>query len=101
MKRKLLFFLSAFLISAYGFAQAVANPVNDLTQCGNSVFDLTATANAALGNQSPNQFTVSWYVTLMDAGNDVNPITNPNAFYGTNEEVVWLRVTNMATQNST
>ncbi|NUY81538.1 T9SS type A sorting domain-containing protein [Flavobacterium sp. MAH-1] len=98
MKRKLLLFLAAFLISDYSFAQAVANPVSDLTQCGNTIFDLTVTANAALGNQSPNQFTVSWYMTMMDADNDVNPIANPNAFYGTNEEVVWLRVTNMTTQ---
>jgi uncharacterized repeat protein (TIGR01451 family) len=97
MKKTLLFLAFFVMVGINGFAQqAVANPVPDIVQCNNEVFDLTVQAPIALANQSPNEFEVTYFLSYEDAENNTNAIANPQAFIittGNIEQALYLRVT--------
>jgi hypothetical protein len=97
MKKKLLFMALLAMLSLETYAQAVAYPVNDISQCNWEVFDLTVQIPVVLGNQDPENFTVSFFTLASDAENNVNPITTPTNFYYADEgqlTPVYIRVTN-------
>ncbi len=77
-KKLLLVLLCAFSVCA--FSQATAYQPANLSQCGVEVFDLTSQNVVILGNQSPAQFTVSYFLSQADADNNVGSISNPAAF---------------------
>lgn len=100
MKKKLLFLGLLMLFCLKGMAQAEAYPVPDINQCNYEVFDLTVQTPITLANQSPAEYTVTYYLSWEDAENNVNPIANPQAFMittGNIEQALYIRVTNTAT----
>jgi|GEM_PF-1298151 len=94
MAKNLLFLIASLLFGAMTFGQATAYPPGDLVQCGSEVFNLTATAAQALGNQSPATHSVSWHLTMSDAQTGLNPISAPTVFIGLNGQTIYVRVRN-------
>ncbi len=94
---KKLFLLAIVLLSAInGFSQAEAYEAPDMHQCGNEVFDLTVQTPIILGNQDPENFTVTFYTTQADASDGTNAIANAIAFVGQQQQTIFARVTNNA-----
>ncbi|WP_299889374.1 T9SS type B sorting domain-containing protein [uncultured Lacinutrix sp.] len=61
---------------------------------GFEIFDITSVANDVL--QGATNVTVTYHLTIEDANNNVNPITNPTAFQNTEAElqIVYIRISN-------
>ena len=82
-----------------------ANPPPNLQTCddnndGFSSFDLTLNDAVILGSQNPNDFSVTYYVSLLDADSDSNAIVNPNSFFNiSNPQTIFVRVTENSTGN--
>lgn len=75
----------------------INTPVPNLTVYENpsdgvAVFNLNA-QNNYISNGSPS-VVVTYYTTLSDALNQVNPIANSSAFTGTNSQVIWVNAQN-------
>jgi len=99
MKNKLLFIAMFAMFCINSFAQATAYEVPDLTYCGNDpFFDLTVQTPVVLGNQSPDDFVVTYYHTEANAQAGASAISNPSAVYvpSSNEEI-FIRVENATT----
>jgi gliding motility-associated-like protein len=79
----------------------IANQPNDLMACDDDFdgileFDLTQQNSTILGNQSPNEFSISYYNSETNAINDIQPInTNYVAF---NNETIFVRLENNITR---
>ncbi len=99
MKQKLLLLAFVLFSTLQGFSQATAYPVSDISQCGNEVFDLTVAEPQALGNQSPADYSVAYYLSLQDAENNSDPLANPASYVPTwgGNETIYVRVTNLST----
>lgn len=97
MIKKLLLLLVFSIFATTGYSQVTANPVPDLFQCQNEVFDLTTQIPITLGSQNPSLFGVEFYMTATDAQNGVNPIPNPSFFVAQMNQVVFIRVENLST----
>lgn len=75
------------------------NPVTPSTTCDNDLdgfnsFDLTSREADIVGSR-PFNSTLSWHTSVVDAENDVNPITNDSSFTNTsNPQTVYLRFYN-------
>ena len=91
--------------TTYAF-QLVVNPLpiaiqpQDLESCdddfdGYYEFDLSQQNAAILGNQNPNNFTVSYHNTLASAENGTNDL--PLNYAATDQEIIYARVENNAT----
>lgn len=82
-----------------------ANPPPHFQTCddnndGFSSFDLTLNDAIILGSQNPNDFSVTYYVSLQDADSDSNAIVNPNSFFNiSNPQTIFVRVTENSTGN--
>ncbi|OYQ37549.1 hypothetical protein CHU92_08145 [Flavobacterium cyanobacteriorum] len=97
MKLKLFFLFLLCMMKPGSYAQAVVNPVPDLEQCGNDVFDLTVQVPQLLGSQDPDEFTVDFYTTEASAVAGTPAIANPQAFVAPGEEtVIYARVSSLA-----
>lgn len=79
----------------------IINNVNDLNiqACifpGESVvFDLTENSELALGNQNPDEFLVSYFISEDEAQNNLNAIGNPSNYDNlSNPQTIWLRLEN-------
>lgn len=97
MKKNLLLLAGLCFLSFNGYSQAEAYPVPDISQCGYEIFDLTANTSIALGNQDPDNFTVSYFHTEQDANDNMNMIQNPVTYVPNIwTDIVWYRVTNNA-----
>lgn len=94
MKKKLLFLAIILLTTLKGFSQAEAYSAPDINQCGNEVFDLTVQTPIILGNQNPEEFTVTYYTSQADAASGTNPIANPTAFVSPQQQLIFARVDN-------
>ncbi|WNH13142.1 T9SS type A sorting domain-containing protein [Thalassobellus suaedae] len=56
---------------------AVANPISDVYVCDSiDSFDLTSLDNTVLGNQNPNDFTISYYLSNANAEDKTNVLSN-------------------------
>lgn len=93
MKKKLLFSVFILFCCIRSFGQAQAFQPGDLIQCSNEVFNLTLQTPVILGNQSPNEFTVNYFLSTTDAETGNNPISNPWQFVAPESIVVFARVT--------
>jgi len=94
MKKKLLFLAIVLLSVLKGFAQAEAYQAPDIHQCGNEVFNLSVQTPIILGNQSPDEFTVTYHLSEADAEAGVNPVADPNFYVSPPSKVLFARVTN-------
>jgi uncharacterized repeat protein (TIGR01451 family) len=94
MKSKLLFLAFILLTTVKGFSQAEAYEAPNINQCGNEVFNLTVQTPIILGNQDPENFTVTYYLTLASATAGTNPIANPTAFVSPQQQVIFAKVVN-------
>jgi hypothetical protein len=99
MKQKLLTFV-LFLITATATAQVQAYPVPDLTFCqvpGQGIaVDLTTQIPIVLGAQDPQMYDVTFHLSMAAAQNGASAITNPTAFFATNGQVIYIRVSEIA-----
>lgn len=75
---------------------AIVNP-EDLTS-SNLVFDLTQNVPVMLNGQNNSNYNVTFYATLADAESQINPILNPNNYYGSDGQMIYASVTNLASQ---
>jgi len=96
MKHKLLLAACALLFSAGCMAQTQANDIDDFTTCSWSGLDLTYYNEFILGSQSPQNFTVGYFETLVDAQTNVNAIVNANNYMPIATTTIYARVTNSA-----
>ncbi|RYY88778.1 MAG: T9SS type B sorting domain-containing protein [Chitinophagaceae bacterium] len=84
------------IIVEYYAPVAPATP-NDLYVCSslpNAIFDLTQN-NSVLLAPLGTGYTASYYLTFADASNEVNAISNPNAYTNvTNPQTIYVRVEN-------
>ncbi|WP_452223141.1 T9SS type A sorting domain-containing protein [Lacinutrix chionoecetis] len=103
MKKQLLFFF-AILFSVYNFAQGINQPspfevCDDATQDGIESFDLTIKNAEILGTLNPNNHTVLYYLTQMDADTNTNPL--PNIYTNiSNPQTIFVRVEELSTGNA-
>jgi len=98
MKKKLLFIAMLAMFCINSFAQATAYEVPDLSVCNaTAVFDLTVQTPIALGNQSPTDYSVTYYYSEANAQAGTNVITNPAAYYSTTDSEIFIRVENIST----
>ncbi|WP_431135043.1 T9SS type A sorting domain-containing protein [Psychroserpens mesophilus] len=102
MKVKLLLPLLAFLFSVLTHAQIGVNPPIDLYACDNfngfANFDLNQNDAIVLGGLSPNEYTVSYHMTQIDAETNTNALISPFS-NTTNPQLIFVRVAEMATGN--
>jgi len=75
----------------------VANTPNNMEDCDDDFdgileFDLTTQNAAILGNQNPNNFTVSYHGSTADAETGSNPL--PGNYFAFNGEIIYARVEN-------
>ena len=89
MKKTLLCFL--FLFTNLFYAQ-----ITNIEHCaGDSNFDLTIRKTELLGNLNPAETTISYHLTLEDANNNLNAISNPSAYISTeNSKTIYARIDN-------
>ena len=101
MKTKLLsltFFLFFFI---FGTQAQVELTACDTDFNGFETFDLTTVIPALLGNENPEDYSVTFYLSETNAIADINPITNPTSFLNTsNPQVIWISFTNNLTQET-
>ncbi|PHS64857.1 MAG: hypothetical protein COB12_07200 [Flavobacterium sp.] len=77
--------------------------LDDLVACdsdgdGVELFDLTLQDAAIYGSQDPNDFTLGYYETLLDAQTGINAIATPTAYPNTgNPQTIWVRLENDTT----
>jgi len=100
MKKLLLLFLMMLNINA--IAQT-ANPAT-LTICdddndGLAMFDLTEADAQVLESQSPNDYAVSYYNTMVDADTAMNQLSSPYVNTSPYNETLFSRVEDLATGN--
>jgi hypothetical protein len=88
MKKKLLILFASACFGFAGYAQTTAYDAPDIFQCQSEVFDLTVQNNIILGNQDPDNFTVTYFETEEDAVNNTNAITNPTFYITPGNQVV-------------
>jgi gliding motility-associated-like protein len=74
-----------------------AYTANDMFACASNAstehFDLTTQNASILGSQSPSEYTISYFTSLIDAQNNTNPIANSASFHPTmNVQTVFVRL---------
>ena len=75
------------------FSAAVDNETAcDIDGDGVEVFDLTKKTIEILGDQDPDIYQVTYYLTQADARSLLNPIENPKAYEVSTEETLYVRV---------
>lgn len=102
MKVKLLFPLFVFFVSLFTFSQTINQPT-DLLACddnndGVAEFDLESQTLPILGNLSLSDYEVTYYETLQDAQNNVNPLISPYSNV-VNPQVIYARAEELSTGN--
>ncbi len=92
MKKLLLLLL---LTTTFNFFGQTISPLSN--GCFGNPFDLTSKNPELLNGQSPNDFTITFYLTLSDATLLLNPTANPNSFVGANNQTIFVNVLNNLT----
>ena len=74
----------------------------DLVNCDSaaSIFDLTENDTLILGSQNPNEFNISYHLSIQDAENDLNPIINNLTNFPTSDPntTIYIRVEDAITE---
>ena len=97
MKKKLSFLIVVIFCCINSFAQTQAYPAPNITQCSNEIFDLTQQTPIILGNQDPQFFVVTYFISAADAENNVNPIVNPHQFISNGQQqTIFARVDSLS-----
>ena len=92
MKKTLLCLL--FLFTNCFYAQI--NPIEHCT--GDTSFDLTSQKTLLIGNLNPAETTVSYYVSLADATNNLNAIASPTSYVSSAaSKTIYARIDNKGT----
>ncbi|MEL1243209.1 T9SS type B sorting domain-containing protein [Flavobacterium sp. DGU11] len=94
--------ITSFIIRADPAPEA--NSPADQQMCdndnnGSEIFDLTSLDGDALAGQDPNEFVVSYHTTLSGATDNTALVTNPTAVPVTNGQTVYIRVTNVDSED--
>ena len=81
-------------------ALPVANQPNDLIVCDDDIdgfveLDLTQQNSAILGNQNPNEYSISFYNSEINAIENLQPFNQNHIAF--NNEIIFVRVENIAT----
>ena len=98
MKLKLRLFATLLLFTFKGFSQVEAYAVPDINQCNYEVFNLTANTPVVLGNQDPENFTVTYFTSEADAMANANPILSTQQYVSNGQEdTIFIRVENNLT----
>ncbi|AWA29336.1 hypothetical protein HYN48_04110 [Flavobacterium magnum] len=82
------------------FQDAVAGQPADLLDCdasGTSIFDLTVNEAAIMQPFAPGTHDIHYYLSQEDADGNENEITNPEAFEGTNNQTIYVRINKLTT----
>lgn len=88
MKKTLLGLL--FLFTNLFYAQ-----VSDIEQCSGNIFDLTSKKTLLIGNLNPAETIVTYHLSLEDATNNMNVITNPaNYISNVGSKTIYARIDN-------
>lgn len=97
MKKQLLTLI--FLLYAFMALAQQANNAPALFQCQNIVFNLTVQNAVILGDQNPQNFSVTYYITQADAEAGVNSIPVPMAYgmSGGSSQRIYARVSDNTT----
>lgn len=90
MKQKLLLLFMMSFVCMAGFSQATATQPPPMIECNTEVFDLTTQIPTILGAQDPEDFTVTFYLTPIDADNGTNPMNNPSFYVAPQNQQVWI-----------
>jgi hypothetical protein len=103
MKKNLLLVVCILAASISSFAQFNINQPSDFEICeefdgGFATFNLDVKTPEILGNLNPNDFTVSYHLSITDAFNSVNPLSSPYS-NTTNPETIFVSVFENATGN--
>lgn len=95
--KKILLLLAFLAFSLNSFAQATAYEVDEVSQCMNEVFNLTALTPSILGNQDPDNYTVTFFTTEANATTNTAAIANPQSYVSNGmQQTIWVRVQNNA-----
>ena len=102
--RTLLFILLFVTSFTYAVVPPSINNPTPLEVCdsdnnGFTVFNLLSKNGEILGALNPSDYTVNYYLTLIDAQNEVNPIVNASTYFNINplQQTIYVRVTEIAT----
>jgi len=97
-------YIITLLFSFVSYSQT-ASPPSDIEMCdenydGFEEFDLTVTEAQILNGQDPSQFEVSYFETLSDAIDFINPIVGPTQYTNltTSQQTIFARLTDTSTQ---
>ncbi|SFQ41230.1 DUF7619 domain-containing protein [Flavobacterium akiainvivens] len=97
MKKFLLTLAFAAFCSLGARAQATAYEVDEISQCMYEVFDLAALSPVILGDQNPDEYSVTFFTTEANANANTAAITNPQAYIINGwQQTIWVRVENNA-----
>jgi hypothetical protein len=95
--KKILLLLAFLAFSVNSFGQATAYEVDEISQCMNEVFNLEALSPTILGDQDPDNFTVTFFTTEANATANTAAIANPQAYIINGwQQTIWVRVQNNA-----
>ncbi|HLN94240.1 MAG TPA: choice-of-anchor L domain-containing protein, partial [Flavobacterium sp.] len=64
---------------------------------GSALFDLTENTDNIMAPFAPGTHTIAYFLNADDANGNVNDIDDPAAFTGNNDQVIWVRIDNIAT----
>ncbi len=80
----------------------ISNPF-DLSICSNNIVETFNIDQSftILGALNPNDYEVSYHISLLDATNGANPIVNANSYTASSGQVIYVRVENVNTGCST
>ena len=97
MKRQLLTLFVFIFMAGNAFAQATAHPAPNLHECNYEVFNLTIQDNVILGNQDPDNFVITYFLSLANATANSQPIATPTAFVPNGQlQVIYARIENIS-----
>lgn len=82
----------AFIVEYYQ-TMNIENPT-DLVS-GNLIFDLTQNSATILNGQDPANYEIVYFLTLIDAQNQSNPIANINSYNGFNAQQIFVSIEEM------
>ncbi|WP_291091923.1 DUF7619 domain-containing protein [Flavobacterium sp. UBA2787] len=102
MKTKLLSLTLFLFFVAFGTQAQVQLTACDTEFNGSQTFDLTTVIPELLGNENPEDFSVTFHISQTNAIANINPIQNPTSYVNvSNPQLIWVSFTNNSTSEVT
>lgn len=102
MKTKLLSLTFLLFFCIFGTQAQVQLTACDTDFNGIEAFDLTTVIPALLGNENPEDYSVTFHISETNALANINPIQNPTNYVNvSNPQLIWVLLTNNSTSEST